>query len=406
MTKLGEIFRAGTAFAEEQAALIVASAERQRPVSAPIRQPQAAPRAANDNAPVAVTVPAAVTAERFDLTWFDEIEESEPKEAIIQGAFGVGEFSTISGLPGTGKSVITTDAACHVAAGLEWHGRNVRQGLVVYIAAERKKLTERRMNAFRKRHGVKDVPLLVLGGRIDLTTNLADAKALIAAVKQAEFDCGQACVWIIIDTLTRTFGAGDQNTSKDMTKYVLSCDELVRGTGAHVTTIHHTAWSGERGKGAIDLDGAVDASFIVKKAGRVFSLECNGTNDGEEGTIVNFTMESVQIGVDTNGEPSTAPVVVKAGAGPAESLLAAMRGHTAKAFDSLRVAIGQEGTEPEGDHFPDNVLVVTEDQWRRAYYSTDTIAKPDTMAKRFKRARTDMLANGTVRQVGQWYWPE
>ena len=342
------------------------------------------PDAANDN-------------ERFQATWFDDIAETEPKESVIQGAFAVGEFSTVSGLPGSGKSVIITDAACHVAAGLEWHGRKVRQGLVVYVAAERKRLTERRMSAFRKRHQVSDVPLLVIGGRIDLTGGLADARALAARIVQAEHDSGEQCLWIIIDTLTRTFGAGDQNTSKDMGKFVQSCDELARLVGAHVTVIHHTAWSGERGKGAIDLDGAVDASFIVKKARSTYSLECNGTNDGEAGTILNFMMESVQLSVDANGDPVTAPVVVRAGDGPAASLMAAMRGHTAAALDALRSAVAADGTALTEDHFPDDTVGVKEDQWRQAFYATDPNGKPDTLSRRFRRSKESNAGASPIR---------
>jgi hypothetical protein len=352
------------------------------------------PAAANDN-------------KRFDLTWFDDIAEGEPREMVIQGAFGVGETSTVSGLPGSGKSVVITDAACHVAAGLEWHGRKVRRGLVVYVAAERKKLTERRMSAFRKRYAVRDVPLIVLGGRIDLTKGLTDARALATAIIEASDACDQPCVWVVVDTLTRTFGAGDQNTSKDMSAFVGSIDEIVRLTGAHVTVVHHTAWSGERGKGAIDLDGAVDTSFIVKKASKgAYAFECNGSNDGDsEGVILNFTMDSVQVGFDSNGEPTTAPIVVDAGPGPAEVLLSAIRGHAAKVLDSLRSAVGKDGTMSDGDHFPADTLMVTEDQWRASYYETDAGAKPDTIAKRFKRARADLLASGDVNNLGQFYWP-
>jgi hypothetical protein len=216
----------------------------------------------------------------------------------------------VVGKPGSGKSVIVTDAACHVAAGMEWHGRTVRPGLVVYFAAERKQLTERRMAAFRERYELGDIPLAVVGGKLDLTRDLADAQALVRLIKGLEETCGKKCVWVILGTLTRTFGGGDQNASKDMTRYVQSADELIRGTGAHVTIIHHTPWNENRGKGAIDLDGAVDASFIVSKSGNKYSLVCDGTNDGDEGPITTFKLESVNLGTDDKGNVTTAPVVV------------------------------------------------------------------------------------------------
>lgn len=353
--------------------------------------------AANDNKP----------RERFSLTWFDDIEESAgAKETIIKGVLGVGELTSVSGLPGSGKSVIATDAACHVAAGKEWHGRRVRKGLVVYIAAERKALTERRMIAFRKRHGVKDLPLLVLGGRIDLTSNLNDARALAGVIEAAAEASGEKCVWVIVDTLTRTFGPGDQHAPKDMGRFVQSCDEITRLTGAHVTVIHHTTWSGERGKGAIDLDGAVDASFLVKKSGKTYTLECNGANDGDEGVIVTFSMEGVPVGVDEDGETTFAPVVVPSAGGPADQLVAGLRGHAAKALDALAAAIKADGiVAPDEEHPSAGARMVTESQWREAYYATDTKSLPDTMKKRFGRARASLIESGAVEHHGQFYWP-
>ncbi|MBB4192775.1 AAA family ATPase [Rhizobium aethiopicum] len=345
--------------------------------------------------------------ERFDLTWFDEIEEGKPKETILKGWLGVGEFTTISGLPGTGKSVVTTDLACHIAAGMEWHGQKVRQGLVIYVAAERKKLTERRMMAFRKHHNVKDVPLLVVGGMLDFTRDTKDADDIIAVIREAETITGHKCVWVIVDTLTRVFGAGDQNASKDMVKFVRSCDHILTETGAHVTAIHHSAWSGERGKGAIDLDGAVDASFMVKKDGNKHRLVCDGTNDGEEGDVLCFTMQSVQIGADDEGNPTTAPVVVPAdGASPGERMIAGLAKKDGEALDILKSLIADSGQEsPGGQHYPEDILVVKEDDWRQAVYAA---AKPDTpqgtKQKNFTRAKASLIKQGVVGESYNWVW--
>lgn len=336
------------------------------------------PVAANDN------VQGATPKYRFTVDWFCDIEDDMPKEEILKGVLGVDEYTMVSGKPGSGKSVITTDMACHVAAGMDWHGRAVKQGLVVYIAAERKALTKRRMRAFKKRHGVDDIPLAVLGGMMDLTTGLADANAIIAVVKAMEKACGHKCVWIIIDTLTRTFGPGDQNASKDMVKFVRSCDAIREAvTGTHLTVIHHTGWAGDRGKGAIDLDGAVDASFLVKKEGGAYVLECDGTNDGDEGIITRFRMEGVQVG-EKDGEPTTAPVVVPAdGKSAGEHLVANLTGHKAKALEALR-RLGADGeSAPQG-------------LWRTAFYAEYPGVDTNTLKSRFKRAKDSLVGDGLI----------
>lgn len=340
---------------------------------------------------------------RFSVDWFDDLEEDEPKEHVLKGVLGVDEFTVISGKPGSGKSVIVTDMACHIAAGKDWHGRRVKQGLVVYIAAERKDLTKRRVRAWRKHHGADGVPLAILGARLDMTSSTDDAMVLAQYIGDLEKDCGHECVWIVVDTLTRVFGPGDQNASKDMSRFVQSCDALREALpGSHVSVIHHTGWTGDRGKGAIDLDGAVDASFLVKKEGGTYLLECDGTNDGEEGVVTRFKMEGVQIGTNEDGEPTIAPVVVPAEA-PADGLLRNIRGQTAQALETLTKLCQTVGIEPNGPGYPDSVLVVSEDQWRAAFYEAVT-GTQEAKRKAFRRAIEALVRTDHVTNVGQFYF--
>lgn len=335
---------------------------------------------------------------RFEITWFKDIAERQIKEHVIDGVFGVGEFSVVVGPPGSGKSVIITDAAMHVAEGKQWHGKDVKQGFVVYFPAERKTLTERRMAAYRKRHGLGDIPLAVIGGKLDMTAGLVDVKALVAEITRLSGERGSECVWIIIDTLSRTFGAGDQNYTKDMGQFVQSVDELIRATGAHVTVIHHSGWAGERGKGAIDLDGAVDASFFVTKGKDGFLLKCDGANDAEEGSVAAFDLESVELGVDAKGKATTAPVVV-----PREILAVVLPGspttNAAKALASLRKVI-------EGNAGGDGKAY--REAWRTQYYADCRVEKPDietnTLKSRFSRAVDDLLKK-EIKSHEDWFWP-
>jgi RecA-family ATPase len=174
---------------------------------------------ANDNKPKSLQAPDQVKADlkdRFQITWFDDVDKTTTKQEIVQGVLGAGEFSLFVAKPGMGKSVLVGDIGLHIAAGMEWHGRNVKKGLVVFFAAERKRLTERRVAAWRKKHNVTGIPFVVVGGKLDLTTGLIDAKALGATIKSLEEKSGFKCVLIILDTVTRTFGPGDQHQSRDM----------------------------------------------------------------------------------------------------------------------------------------------------------------------------------------------
>jgi hypothetical protein len=352
--------------------------------------------------------------DRFQVTWFDDVDQSAAKEEILQGVLGAGEFSLFVAKPGTAKSVLVGDIGCHIAAGLEWHGRKVKQGLVVFFAAERKKLTERRVAAWRKKHGVTNIPFVVVGGKLDMTTGLIDAKALAATIKGLEEKSGHKCVLIILDTVTRTFGPGDQHQSRDMQRYVQSVDELNRAAGAHIAAIHHSPWNDDRGKGAIDLDGAVDVSFVVNVKGtglaKVFTLSCTGANDGEDGPVTSFRLESIALGTDADGNVTTAPVVV-----PVDMVKpfdgADLTGNTAKALDALKRAIEQHGEcPPNGSRgFPDGVATVTRDQWRDQFYANTIVKEPDikesTFRSRFNRAVEELVdKTERVETAGERCW--
>ena len=358
------------------------------------------PEPANDN-------------DRFQVTWFDDVDKTTTKEEIVQGVLGAGEFSLFVAKPGMGKSVLVGDIGMHIAAGMDWHGKKVKQGLVVFFAAERKKITERRVAAWGKQHRVTNIPLVVVEGKLDLTTGLVDAKALAATIKSLEERSRHHCVLVILDTVTRTFGPGDQHQSRDMQRYVQSVDELHRATTAHIAAIHHSPWSDDRGEGAIDLDGAIDVSFVVNVTGtgptKVFTLKCTGANDGEEGPIMSFRLESVPLGTDADGKVTTAPVVIQAEA-IATNDGSNMKGNAAKALDSLRAVMDEEGQSPPpgASGFPVGAVVVARDTWRDRFYKDARAKAPkateDALSRRFRRAATELKEGGSIGECGQWVW--
>jgi hypothetical protein len=350
--------------------------------------------------------------DRFQVTWFDDVDQSAAKEEILQGVLGAGEFSLFVAKPGTAKSVLVGDIGCHIAAGLDWHGRKVKQGLVVFFAAERKRLTERRVAAWRKKHGVTNIPFAVVGGKLDMTTGLIDAKALSKSIADLEAKSGHKCVLIILDTVTRTFGPGDQHQSRDMQRYVQSVDELNRATNAHIAAIHHSPWNDDRGKGAIDLDGAIDVSFVVNVKGsglsKVFTLTCTGANDGEDGPVTSFRLESVTLGTDAEGKVTTAPVVVQVDIVTSDG--SNLTGNAGKAFKSFELALAEHGQlSPDGAHgFPEGLTVVSRDRWQDQFYSDirtmEAEIAEDTLSKRFRRAIGDLVKSRQIGTLGQWFW--
>ncbi|WP_245265975.1 MULTISPECIES: AAA family ATPase [Bradyrhizobium] len=214
-----------------------------------------------------------------------------------------------------------------------------------------------------------------------------------STVRAGNMSRPSGCVMVIVDTLTRTFGPGDQHQSRDMGRYVQSIDVLSRATGAHVVIIHHSPWSDDRGKGAIDLDGAIDVSFGIKATGsgaaKQYTFECTGANDGQDGVITHFKLESVTLGIGQDGDETSAPIVVQIdGQKPPKVAEAAL--------SSLSRAIEARG-EPSSEA---PTMVVHPNVWREQYYAdcrtTEPDAKEDTLSKRFRRAEAELKRDGKI----------
>jgi AAA domain len=236
---------------------------------------------------------------------YSELSDSDNKLWLVHGLLGQGEASAVYGQPGCGKSVLVEDMALHIAAGRDWHGKPVQRGAVVYVALERKKLVERRARAFRKKHGLDDLPFAIVGGVFDFRIPAA-ATWLADICDQVTKLTGQAVVLIVIDTLSRALAGGDENSSKDMGGIVNATAQIQEKTGGHVLWVHHMPHGGDRMRGHGALLGAMDTTIHVIKSASGRSATVVKANDSEEGECVDFDLESIEVGTDG----TTAPVVV------------------------------------------------------------------------------------------------
>jgi hypothetical protein len=246
---------------------------------------------------------------KLPFTLFRDLDDTSTKIWLVKNLLGDGEASAFYGAPGSGKSALIEDMGLHVAGGLPWHGRNVMRGVVCYIALERRQLVIRRAIAFRKKHGIDDLPFAIMGGVFDFRDQERTAVAVAEIVRQVEAELGEKVVLIIIDTISRALAGGDENSSKDMGAIVGTTARLQEKTGAHIAWVHHVPVdAGERLRGHGALLGALDTTINVEKlASGLRTATVIKANDSEEGEKIAFTLESVTI-----GEETTAPVVIQA----------------------------------------------------------------------------------------------
>jgi hypothetical protein len=194
------------------------------------------------------------------LTRADQIE-MRPPHWLLRGMLERDTFALIFGDPGCGKSFLAIDWACRIATGTPWRGHPVKGGPVVYIAGEGQQGFGRRIRAWSKHHGVglAGVPLY-LAPAVAIPEP-ADLVSLITAIDTGISAIGKP-VMIVLDTLARCFGGGDENSTQDMSKFVTACDAIRQRYACTILIVHHTGHGDKsRARGAIALKAALDAEY-------------------------------------------------------------------------------------------------------------------------------------------------
>jgi hypothetical protein len=220
-------------------------------------------------------------------------------EPLIEDLLVINALSVIYGESSQGKTFVAMDLDYHIAAGLPWAGREVKQGAVVYLAAEGGAGVYKRLAVLAKAHGKAEVPFYVIPGALDLLHGSEGRNELIAKVKQAAEKAGIPVVKITVDTLSRAIAGGDENSSVDMGKFVKQCDAIREATGAHLTIIHHSGkdaakgargWSGVRGASDTEIE-VKDKKILVRKM-----------RDGDDNQSFGFELCTDDIDKDKRGK--------------------------------------------------------------------------------------------------------
>jgi hypothetical protein len=341
-------------------------------------------------------VGAAITQPTFKLETYDSIDVGKPKDWLVHDILGRGEFSVWFGHPGASKSVIVGDLCCHVAWGKDWFGRRVRQGAVVYVAAERAAVVKRRFGAFKhvNKPSADKLPILIVSGHIDLYQGRGHVEQLLADIEAFQKQRADELALVVIDTLNRTLGGGDENGSSEMGAFVSSVGRIQAATGAHVLAIHHPPKDGElRLRGHSALLGAVDTSVAVKHEKSYRSAVVQKQNDGEEGIGIAYDLKRIVLATHEQGE-TTAPIVVPLDGGALAEPTKLVSGHRKGVLASLRARAADEG--------------ITREAWFEGY-KADASAKekvePDTLRKRFSRHVPPLIYDGQVVETDGIYRP-
>ena len=228
----------------------------------------------------------------------DLVDNLQPIQWLIEDYIETDSLSLVYGAPGGGKSFVTVDMACCVATGTPWHGRPVKQGAVFYIAGEGHNGLARRFAAWSRHSGVslKGVALFKSRRAVSIF-NEASAKELHDEITVMVEQTGSIPSLVVIDTVARNFGDGDENSTADMGKFVEHLDKWVRHPfGCNINLVHHSGHNMDRARGSSALKAALDAEYSVVNEGGVVTLAATKMKDAEMPSELTFKFKVVELG--------------------------------------------------------------------------------------------------------------
>lgn len=254
---------------------------------------------------------------RFAIDRISPLDHSVRQVELIAGWFGLGEFIRLNAAPGTGKTTIACDWACHVAGDLPWRGNAVTPGAVLIVELEGRVNAQTRIEATCTELGLRldDLPIFIMSDSVSLAVE-AEWRELLDGICETDF--GAPLRLIIIDTQARASAGADENSASDTALIVRAIDEIRARTGAAVLILHHLPHAAERARGSSAFLGAVDCELIASRDERGFgTIRSVKMRNRADPHPASYRLKSVPIGFGPDGELITGAAAVEADPGAA-----------------------------------------------------------------------------------------
>lgn len=333
------------------------------------------------------------------------LEWAGTAQPVIDGFWLIDDWLPSSGIaaiyghPGSGKSFFALHMAAHIASGREWAGRHVERGLVLYVVAEGATGFRNRMFAMRENGDIApDAPLAYVATPIDMQAENGDVKALIQTIRVAAEACGMKPAMIVLDTLSKTFGAGKENTD-DMVNYVNNCQRVASAFDCLTVVVHHRPKDNESKdlRGHSSLRGNVDTTILVE-AGEIKTATTLKQKDGEDNIQVRFKLHRTVIGQDKRGKEVSTCIVEITDEHPQEDALKGLSGKEKDALTCLIELCSDPEFDPETGEISDKMPVVSIHHWKEALVQGGTLNgnNPESAKVQFRRIKKALETKGKV----------
>ena len=283
---------------------------------------------------------------------------------IVKNWLSQNNLSVVYGASNVGKSFFALSLAYHIAAGMEFFGNKVRQGSVLYLAAEGGMGFHNRLVALREKYhkdSDKTIPLALLPSPINLYDADEDIAKVEKLIQEISKKYGKVSM-LVIDTLARATASGtfDENDNSMMSRFVAGLDRIREETRVHILLVHHSGKNAQNGsRGASSLKAACDAEIELTfdEDTRIRTARATKQRDMETGAELPFVLEAVTLGQDEDGDDVVTCVIREASDSEIEEThKPRIKGKNQKLFKQVFYQLRGEGIggpNPAGTGWPD-----------------------------------------------------
>ncbi|TDE36318.1 AAA family ATPase [Antarcticimicrobium sediminis] len=324
-------------------------------------------------------------------TWAGNFEPSLNRNYLVKGWLDKGTLTVVFGQSNVGKSFFALDLAHHISKGETWGNRRVNKGNVLYIAAEGGSSFPNRVSA------LDDPEFWVIAVPVTFAGKASDAVSMVEMVQHLASQTGRFDL-IVVDTLSRVMGDGDENTAPDIADLVRNLDVLRRGTGSNIMLIHHSGKDVARGaRGHSSLRAAVDTEIeLTRDDIGVITAEVTKQRDGPTGYKFSYSLQQIELGCDQDGDPVTTCLVEPISAGETDG--AQVNGPALAALNALEVLLDERGEILRDPRYP-GTPCVNHKEWMEACIAGGQLSsseKRETHRRIFNREVENLKKRGLV----------
>lgn len=355
----------------------------------------------------AISTPQAVTSRKAALAAkavrANNVEPILASPYLVKGWLDRGAMSVVYGESNVGKSFFALSIADAVAKGERWAGCRVVGGPAFYLASEGGR-------SFVNRLAALDAPsncLVVIPVSIDLCGSSLDAEALSALIRDEVEMHGEPAL-LVIDTLARSMGQGDENTAPDMGAFVRNVDVIREKTLAHVMVIHHSGKDRAKGaRGHSSLRAATDTEIELSVEGDTVVAEAKKQRDMANGRRFAYRLAEVELGRDQDGDPVTTCRVEPCDVPEKSTKAPPLSDLQRITLEALHIFTDDHGApNPGGTGWPEpgRFRVVQEDDFRRFAAAKHHHDSARDRARAVRRSIEALQARGLIQTNGGQIW--